>query len=189
MPWLFSNFASIATELLSTLYSYTGIPNGFAGGQYIRNGGNPVSNDNLSRDAHWFDGDGMPSGVLFGRGERSGHIQPKFTNRFILTDVDQSRKTSSPLSKPILPSIATLVNPQGSLTSILPSIIGALALVLPSHLPGSQQSIKKIGVANTAIYFHDDRALTTCESGPPTRILLPELATAGGYNVRTAEVE
>ena len=150
LPWLSSNFAPIATELLSTLYSYTGIPNRFAGGQYIRTGGNPVSNDNLSRDAHWFDGDGMPSGVLFSRGERSGHIQPKFTNRFILTDVYQSEKTSSPLSKPILPSIATLVNPQGSLTSILPSITGALGLVLPSHLPGSQQSIK-IGIANTAI--------------------------------------
>lgn len=180
LPWLSGNFAPIATELLCTLYSYTGaIPNKFAGGQSIRNGGNPVSNDNLSRDAHWFDGDGMPSGVLFRRDERSGHIQPKFTNRFIQTDLYLSIKTSSPLSKPILPSIATLVNPQGSLTSILISIIGALALVLPSHLPGLQQSIKKIGVANTAIYFHDDRALTTYESGPPIRILLPELATAG----------
>ncbi|KAI4093917.1 MAG: hypothetical protein LQ339_007599 [Xanthoria mediterranea] len=49
---------------------------------------------------------------------------------------------------------------------------------LQSHLPGSQQSIKEIGVANTAIYFHDGRALATCKSGLPMRILLPELATA-----------
>ena len=189
-PRSYRNLAPIATELLSTLYSYTGtIPNKFAGGQSIRNGGNPVSDDNLSRDAHRFDGDGIPSGVLFRREERSGQIQPKFTNRFILTDVYLLTKTSSPLSKPILPSIATLVNPQGSPTSILLFIIHALASVLPSHLPGSQQSIKKIGVANTAIYFHDDRALATCKIGPPMRILLPELASAGWYIGRTAEGE
>ncbi|KAL8835782.1 MAG: hypothetical protein Q9170_003176 [Blastenia crenularia] len=189
-PWLSGNFAPIEKELPLTQCSYTGtIPDEFAGGQYIRNGGNPVSNGDLGRDAHWFDGDGMLSGVLFRRSKRSGEIQPEFTNRFILTDVYLSAKTSSRLTKPILPSIATLVNPQESLITVILCILRTLALVLRSHLPGSQKSIKKIGVANTALYFHDGRALATCESGPPMRIKLPELATAGWYNGKTAEGE
>ena len=188
-PWLSGNFAPIEKELPFTPCSYTGtIPEEFAGGQYIRNGGNPVSNRDLSRDAHWFDGDGMLSGVLFRRLE-DGKIEPEFTNRFILTDVYLSAKTSSRLTRPILPSITTLVNPQGSLITVILSIFRTLALVLLSHLPGSQKSIKKIGVANTAIYYHDGRALATCESGPPMRIKLPELATAGWYNGKTAEGE
>ncbi|KAM3517224.1 hypothetical protein NHJ13051_009178 [Beauveria bassiana] len=32
-------------------------------GEYVRNGGNPANNRDLGRDAHWFDGDGMLSGV------------------------------------------------------------------------------------------------------------------------------
>lgn len=189
-PWLSGNFAPIETELPLTPCSYNGtIPEELAGGEYIRNGGNPVSNEELSRDAHWFDGDGMLSGVLFCRSEKGGQIQPQFTNRFILTDVFLSSKTSSRLLSPILPSIATLVNPQESLIVIILRILRTLVLVLLSHLPGSQKSIKKIGVANAAIYFHDGRALATCESGPPMRIELPGLGTAGWYNGKTAEGE
>ncbi|KAL8867679.1 MAG: hypothetical protein Q9174_005506, partial [Haloplaca sp. 1 TL-2023] len=188
-PWLAGNFTPIEKELISAPCTYTGtIPDEFAGGLYIRNGGNPVANDDLNRDAHWFDGDGMLSGVLFRRSQ-STKIQPEFTNRFVLTDVYLSAKESPRLVKPILPSIATLVNPRESLISVLSSICRTFALVIRSHLPGSQQSIKKIGVANTAIYFHDGRALATCESGPPMRIRLPDLATAGWYNGRTAEGE
>ncbi|KAI4187846.1 MAG: hypothetical protein L6R41_002541 [Letrouitia leprolyta] len=189
-PWLSGNFAPIETELPITPCCHSGtIPDELAGGEYIRNGGNPVSNEDPSRDAHWFDGDGMLSGVLFSRSDKSGKIQPQFTNRFILTDVCLSAKTSSRLLTPILPSIATLVNPQESLATIILRILRTLALVLLSHLPGSQKSIKKIGVANAAIYFHDGRALATCESGPPMRIELPRLGTAGWYNGRTAEGE
>ncbi|KAI4275320.1 MAG: hypothetical protein LQ337_003304 [Flavoplaca oasis] len=189
-PWLSGNFAPIEHELPLTPCSYTGaIPDEFAGGEYIRNGGNPVSNQDLNRDAHWFDGDGMLSGVLFRRLENSRNIQPEFTNRFILTDVYLSAKSSPRLTRPVLPSIATLVNPQESLFGNINCLSRTFALVLRSHLPGSQKPIKKISVANTAIYFHDGRALATCESGPPMRIKLPELATVGWYNGKTAEGE
>ncbi|KAL8640361.1 MAG: hypothetical protein Q9228_002703 [Teloschistes exilis] len=189
-PWLSGNFVPVEKELPLTPCAYTGaIPDELAGGQYIRNGGNPISNQDLSRDAHWFDGDGMLSGVLFRPGDKTGTIQPEFTNRFVLTDVYLSAKTSSRLVRPILPSIATLVNPQKSLITIVLDIFRTLALVILSHLPGSQKAIKKIGVANTAIYYHDGRALATCESGPPMRVQLPELGTAGWYNGKTAEGE
>ncbi|KAL9596019.1 MAG: hypothetical protein Q9219_006070 [cf. Caloplaca sp. 3 TL-2023] len=189
-PWLSGNFAPIETELPLTSCSYTGtIPEELAGGEYIRNGGNPITNEDLGRDAHWFDGDGMLSGVLFRRSAKSEKIQPEFTNRFILTDVYLSAKTSSRLTRPILPSITTLVNPQESLFTIILTVFRTLALVILSHLPGSDKSIKKIGVANTALYYHDGRALATCESGPPMRIQLPEFGTAGWYNGRTAEGE
>ncbi|KAL8878076.1 MAG: hypothetical protein Q9198_004041, partial [Flavoplaca austrocitrina] len=80
-PWLSGNFAPVERELALTPCSYTGaIPDEFAGGEYIRNGGNPISNQDTSRDAHWFDRDGMLSGVLFRRLENSGNIQPEFTN-------------------------------------------------------------------------------------------------------------
>lgn len=48
--------------------TYTGtIPSGLSGGEYVRNGGNPVTNEDLGRDAHWFAGDGMLCGVAFTR--------------------------------------------------------------------------------------------------------------------------
>jgi len=44
-----------------------------------------VANADLGRDAHWFDGDGMLSGVLFRRvGEKQTEIQPEFVNQFPL---------------------------------------------------------------------------------------------------------
>jgi carotenoid cleavage dioxygenase-like enzyme len=62
-------------------------------------------------------------------------------------------------------------------------------IVLISHLFASPLKIKRISVANTAIYFHDRRALATCESGPPMRIQLPELETVGWYDGNKAEGE
>ena len=178
------------TVLPLTPCSYTGaIPDALAGGEYVRNGGNPLTNESLGRDAHWFDGDGMLSGVLFRRTEYTGIIQPEFTNQYILTDVYTVAKTSSCLRTPILPSIATLVNPASSLFTIVRRIFRTIALVTLSHLPGSQQAIKKISVANTAFYYHDGRALATCESGPPMRIELPGLGTVGWYNGKNAEGE
>ena len=135
-----------------------------------------MTNEALGRDAHWFDGDGMLSGVLFRRTEK-GSIQPEFTNQYILTDVYLSTLSSPNLSIPILPSISTLVNPMSTLFYILLRIIRTLILVLWSHLPGSQQAIKKISVANTSLIYHDGRALATCESGPPMQIALPGLGT------------
>ena len=170
--------------------TYTGdIPEEVAGGEYVRNGGNPVTNEALGRDAHWFDGDGMLSGVSFRRIGEKGAIQPEFVNQYILTDLYLSSKTSRSLTTPILPSIATLVNPLSSLITIILRILRTIALVILSHLPGSQQAIKKISVANTAVLYHDGRALATCESGPPIRIALPGLETVGWFNGRASEGE
>ncbi|KAI4117612.1 MAG: hypothetical protein LQ338_007516 [Usnochroma carphineum] len=189
-PYLSGNFAPIQRVVPLTPCSYTGtIPNDLAGGEYVRNGGNPVANDSLGRDAHWFDGDGMLTGVSFRRSHEKGAIQPEFVNQYILTDVFLSTITSTSIETPILPSIATLVNPLSSLVTITLRILRTLLLVLLSHLPGSKQSIKKISVANTAILYHDGRALATCESGPPMRVALPALETVGWFNGEKCEGE
>lgn len=157
---------------------------------YVRNGGNPVSNDDLGREAHWFDGDGMLSGVWFDRSQNDPS-QPavNFVNQFILTDVYLSAVENRSLRTPILPSISTLVNPASRLIFIIWRILRAVIIVLLSHLPGSSQVIKRISVANTSIIYHDGRALATCESGPPMRVTLPELETVGWFDGNTAEGE
>lgn len=189
--YLSGNFAPIQQTRPLTPCTYTGvIPEELVGGQYVRNGGNPFTNGDLGRDAHWFDGDGVLSGVLFAR---SGHdkrtVQPEFVSNFVLTDVYISAALNPSLRTPILPSIATLVNPASTFLLIVSRILRAILLVILSHLPGSQQAIKKISVANTAVLYHDGRALATCESGPPMRVTLPELETVGWFNGRTAEGE
>ena len=90
---------------------------------------------------------------------------------------------------PILPSIATLINGESTLVTIILRIFRTIALAILSHLPGSQQAIKKTSVANTAFYYYDGRALATCESGPPIRIELPGLGTVGWYDGKSAEEE
>ena len=131
----------------------------------------------------------MLTGVSFARNEEKDSIQPHFVNQYILTDLFLSSKTSSSLKTPILPSIATLVNPASSLVAIILRILRTNILVILSHLPGSQAAIKRISVANTAIYYHDGRALATCESGPPMRFSLPGLETIGWFNGKTNEGE
>ncbi|KAF2773889.1 carotenoid oxygenase [Teratosphaeria nubilosa] len=189
-PYLSGNFAPIHQTLPLTPCSYSGrIPEELAGGEYVRNGSSPVSNEDLGRDAHWFDGDGMLAGVLFRRDTEDGDVKPEFVNQYVLTDLYLSTISSPHLKVPILPSIATLVNPLASVIYVTLRIIRTLMLVLLSFLPGSKQSIKKISVANTHILYHDGRALATCESGPPIRIQLPELETVGWYNGAWAEGE
>lgn len=146
-------------------------------------------NEMQGRDAHWFDGDGMLSGVAFRRNDDSGIIQPEFVNQYILTDLYLSSITSPSLQTPILPSIATLVNPLCSLITVTLRILRTLILVALSQLPGSQQAINKISVANTAVIFHDGRALATCESGVPMRISLPGLETVGWFDGAKSEGE
>jgi len=188
-PYLHGNFAPIHRVQPLTPCSYTGsIPQELAGGEYVRNGGNPFTNEDLGRDAHWFDGDGMLSGVAFQR-QADGSIRPAFVNQYILTDAYLSTLTTPSLRLPILPSIATLVNPASTLIRIIIRIFRTLLLVLLSHLPGSQQAIKKISVANTGILYHDGRALATCESGPPIRVSLPGLETVGWFDGGKAEGE
>jgi carotenoid cleavage dioxygenase-like enzyme len=189
--YLSGNFAPIHQTRTLTPCLYSGrIPKELAGGQYVRNGGNPFSNEDLARDAHWFDGDGMVSGVAFQKSpEKDADILPEFVNQFILTDCLLASISSPTLRSPILPSIATLVNPASSLMKIILCIFRTLFFVLLSHLPGSKQPIKKISVANTGVYFHDGRALASCESGPPIRLQLPSLETVGWYNGHEAEGE
>ena len=189
-PYLSGNFAPIHKTLPLTRCSYTGtIPEELADGEYVRNGSNPVSNEDLGRDAHWFDGDGMLTGVSFRQDEENGDITPEFVNQFVLTDVYLSTISSPRLRVPILPSIATLVNPLASIIYVTLRILRTVLLVILSHLPGSKQKIKKISVANTHVVYHDGRALATCESGPPMRIQLPGLETVGWYDGAHAEGE
>jgi carotenoid cleavage dioxygenase-like enzyme len=157
---------------------------------YVRNGGNPISNSDLGRDAHWFDGDGMLTGVWFDRAAAgTKEATPRFVNQFVLTDLCLSTFESKRLRTPIMPSIATLVNPVARMIVIVWSIFRSAILVLLSHLPGSAQAIKRISVANTSILYHDGRALATCESGPPIRVLLPGLETVGWFDGNKAEGE
>ncbi|KAF7507661.1 hypothetical protein GJ744_010214 [Endocarpon pusillum] len=184
-PYLSGNFAPIQQTQPLTRCTYTGvIPQELCGGEYVRNGGNPVVNEDLGRDAHWFDGDGMLAGVAFQRTEKG--VQPHFVNQFILTDLYLSSVSSS-IRTPILPSIATLVNPLSTLFHIILRVFRAHILMFLSRLPGSPQAIKKISVANTGVLFHDGRALATCESGPPMRFALPGLETVGWFNGKRAE--
>ncbi|KAI7587443.1 carotenoid oxygenase, partial [Hortaea werneckii] len=189
-PYLTGNFAPIHQTLPLTPCTYTGtIPKELANGEYVRNGSNPVSNEDLGRDAHWFDGDGMLSGVSFPENPETGEIEPEFVNQYVLTDLYLSAVSSPRLRVPILPSIATLVNPMASTVYVMLRILRTVILVILSFLPGSKQPIKKISVANTHIVYHDGRALATCESGPPMRIQLPGLETVGWYNGAYAENE
>lgn len=188
-PYLHGNFAPIQRAQPLTPCTYVGtIPTELAGGEYVRNGGNPVTNEDLGRDAHWFDGDGMLSGVAFRRMEDAS-IQPEFVNQYLLTDAYLSTVTTPSLRLPILPSISTLVNPASTLLLIIQRIFRTIFLVILSNLPGSRQVIKKISVANTGILWHDGRALATCESGPPLRVSLPGLETVGWFDGSRVEGE
>lgn len=146
-----------------------------------------MANEDLGRDAHWFDGDGMLAGVSFKRTDTG--VLPEFANQYILTDVFLSTTTSSFVRRPVLPSIATLVNPLSTLYTIILNVFRTIFLVILSNLPGSRQAIRRISVANTGILFHDGRALATCESGPPMRVLLPGLESVGWFNGKRAENE
>ena len=80
-----------------------------------------MANTELERSAHWFDGDGMLSGVFFSK-DKDGKIRPEFTNQYVLTDLFLSAATTLNLKIPIMPSIATLVNPASTLMQVMSSI-------------------------------------------------------------------
>ncbi|KAI0536097.1 retinal pigment epithelial membrane protein [Xylaria digitata] len=185
-PYLTGNFAPIRRTRQLTWCPHTGnIPKELAGGQYVRNGANPLTNEDQARNMHWFDGDGMLSGVLF---DRNAHgIEPHFVNQYVLTDVYLNAKDNCNLRRPLLPSISTLIG--GSLFTVVLAVVRAIILIALSRLPGSRRVVKKISVANTGMVYHDGRALATCESGPPMRFQLPSLETVGWYNGRKAENE
>lgn len=189
--YLAGNFAPVTKSWLPTTVTWTGeVPTELLGGMYVRNGGNPATNSDLGREAHWFDGDGMLSGVWFERSSSDPqHVVPHFVNQFILTDVYMASVENGTLRTPILPSISTLVNPLSRLLYILWRIMRTVLIVILSHLSRTQTAIKRISVANTSILFHDGRALATCESGPPMRVTLPTLETVGWFDGSKAEGE
>lgn len=135
------------------------------------------------------DGDGMLSGVLFRATEQVGEVEPCFINRYILTDVYLATKSMPYVRSSILPSIATLVHPFASVLSTFYQLCRFLILILWSHLNDHGRPVRKISVANTAILYHDQRTLATCQTGPPIRVQLPNLETVGWYNGSSADHE
>ncbi|CAO1613961.1 unnamed protein product [Parajaminaea phylloscopi] len=142
-----------------------------------------MANSNVKRESHWFDGDGMLSGVLFHPSE-GGAIEPFFVNRYVVTDVLLA--TGQKSSRPILPSIATLSSPYTSLLRTLYEVLRSVLLCFATWIPltwslGSGKGtrrLSRISVANTSVYYHDGKVLAACESGPPMRVTLPNLDTA-----------
>jgi carotenoid cleavage dioxygenase-like enzyme len=91
--------------------------------------------------------------------------------------------TSASATRPILPSIATLSSPHVTLFRVLLHVVRALWLCLSTFLPWhpAKLAVQRISVANTSIWWHDGKAYAGCESGPPMRILLPGMETAGWW--------
>lgn len=131
----------------------------------------------------------MLTGVYFRRECESGPVVPEFVNAFMLTDLYLHAASSPRLKRPVIPSIATLSNPESTVIVTLLHILRAIFLIILSNLTGSVRSIKKMSVANTNVTYHDGRALATCESGPPMRFTLPALKTVGWFNGRIAQGE
>jgi len=184
------NFAPIQRQRNLEPCTYYGtIPVELHGGQYVRNGGNPAFGDDLTGHVHMFDGDGMLAGVLFRTTEQPGKIEPCFVNRYILTDVYLATKSMPHVRSPILPSMATLVNPLTSTLSTLYQLCRFVILILWSHLNGHGPPVRKISVANTAIVYHDKRTLATCQTGPPMRVQLPNLETVEWYDGSSTDHE
>ncbi|PYH91093.1 9-cis-epoxycarotenoid dioxygenase [Aspergillus ellipticus CBS 707.79] len=187
-PYLMGNFAPIHTTLSSRPCRFKGtIPEEFLGGQYVRNGGNPLQRD-TERDLHWFDGDGMLTGVYFQRIPGSPGVQPVFTNQYILTDIHCAARRDHWIY-PILPSVATLADPTSFSLRILLEVLRSMIVIFASIWGFIGWPIKRISSANTNIVHHDGRMLATNEVGPPMRVLLPLLKTVGWFTGTRAEGE
>ncbi|GAA5895705.1 carotenoid oxygenase family protein [Sporobolomyces salmoneus] len=164
------------------------IPRELAGGLYVRNGGAPAlakenKPDDLEPAYHWFDGDGMLTGVHFAisdDSDSSSTISPTFVNKYVLTDVFLASRALG-LSKPILPSIATLLGSFATIHLILFSVFRAVFLAFCSFF--TKTPLRHLSVANTSVLWHDGRALASCESGPLVEVTLPELDTVGYWSL------
>ncbi|KAJ6172450.1 hypothetical protein N7470_001517 [Penicillium chermesinum] len=179
------NFAPVKRQLDLQPCQFSGtIPVELHGGQYVRNGGNPSFGDEYVGDRHLFDGDGMLSGIFFQTEQGSPTAVPYFVNRYILTDLYLAKQRA-----PLMPSIATLAHPAGSSLEILYRFCRLIFLIFWSHVSSYIPPIRKFSVGNTAIIYHDKRALATCQTGPPIRVHLPNLETVGWYNGYQAENE
>lgn len=186
--FLSGNFALIHTALPLTVCSYAGtLPEELASGQYVRNGGSPALAHDVHEDAHhyhWFNGDGMLSGVYFRR-----DVHGRICNAPVLIDVFLQAQRTPALRRPLVPSIALFVDPLTSLWRLLLEVLRTRLLVLLSHFPDAGPPIRRVSLENTSVLYHDGRALATCESGPPMRFVLPGLETAGWFDGVRAEVD
>lgn len=163
------------------------IPEEFYGGQYVRNGGN-AEGDIGDRDYHWFDGDGMLTGVFFKRSSRASGVQPVFSNQYVMTDVHCAATENEGL-RPIIPSMTTLMHPEPARYRIVYEIARFIFIAFASLLRLIAYPIKRVGAANTNILYHDGRVLATNEIGPPMRVLLPSLRTIGWFTGSRSEGE
>ncbi|GAQ46429.1 hypothetical protein AtubIFM55763_000812 [Aspergillus tubingensis] len=187
-PYLTGNFAPISIRLTSKPCYFKGtIPEEFLGGQYVRNGTNPIQRDN-PRGFHWFDGDGMLTGVYFKRISGPAHVQPVFTNEYVLTDIHCATMRDRRLY-PIMPSVKALTNPVSSTIRIMYEILRSMALIFASICGLIARPIKRVSSANTSIFHHDGRVMATNEVGPPMRVFLPLLKTVGWFTGNMAEGE
>lgn len=106
---------------------------------YIRNGSNPSGPTTKGKelDYHWFDGDGMLAGVVFESNiqhQDKFSIVPTFVQKFVLTDVYLAKSLDT--SKPIIPSIATLLAPISGLPTLIASVFRAVSLAAISQFGG-----------------------------------------------------
>ncbi|BGP17728.1 hypothetical protein JCM10213v2_005768 [Rhodosporidiobolus nylandii] len=155
---------------------------------YVRNGGEPALKEREAQDGpdfHWFDGDGMLSGVHFAvapatPSDPSPRTVPFFVNKYVLTDVFLASSALG-VTQPILPSIATLLGSFRTLHLILFSVLRAVFLTFCSFLTATP--LRHLSVANTSVLWHDGRALAGCESGPLMQVTLPELETVGFWSL------
>ena len=201
-PFLKGNFAPVFEEFISHPCEVIGhVPPEVRGGQYIRNGGNPIYPPDKGRHYHWwvldpgsllhcidwrsrFDGDGMLHGVYFPDDPSS---PPLYTNRHLVTPL---LTVSLLLFRSPIPSIALLISPLSSILRIFVAILQAAVLALRARLGVLSvantnviwwgKGLGKIGTPQAAADRPlDQRLLATCESGPPLEVCVPELETIG----------
>ncbi|GAA5888547.1 hypothetical protein JCM6882_008992 [Rhodosporidiobolus microsporus] len=188
-PYKAGNYLPVREERAMERCSWEGeLPVELAGGMYVRNGGEPALEEGEDDDEvryHWFDGDGMLTGVFFDllpspSPSSPPQISPTFVNRYVLTDVFLASKALG-VSAPILPSISTLLGSFRTIHLILLSVIRAVFLAFCSFFTSTP--LRHLSVANTSILWHDGRALATCESGPLAQVVLPSLETVGWWSL------
>ncbi|GAA5993433.1 hypothetical protein JCM11641_007157 [Rhodosporidiobolus odoratus] len=190
-PYKSGNYLPIRQERALEECGWEGqLPSELTQGFYVRNGGEPALKERTQDGSeepnyHWFDGDGMLSGVFFRAQPASAsnskpRIVPYFVNKYVLTDVFLASAALGARA-PILPSIATLLGPFSTLHLILYSVVRAVFLAFCSFFTATP--LRHLSVANTSILFHDGRALASCESGPLAWVTMPELETVGFWSL------
>jgi carotenoid cleavage dioxygenase-like enzyme len=109
-------------------------------------------------------------------------VEALYSNKYVRTDMFIAEAHTAEAQRPILLSMATLLNPDVTLWTVITRVLKTIWAVLCSFWSAPKFPIKRISVANTNIVCHQGRVLATCESGPPMRVLLPGLQTVGWFN-------